>query len=125
MRRPTTLLGLLCGILVAGSGCGAATAVALPALIITNTWSVEGDAQRSFSFQSDNDGEVEGSFTGNESVGFDVENPLTGTWGNGRIRFTVQGNRNGALYQGDFQDLPDRITVSSAGETLVLVRQVN
>jgi hypothetical protein len=115
---------LLAGGLVATlatPGCDPATAIALPALIITNTWGVE-DQEREFSFLSDDDqdgGVTSGSFEGREVVdGFDVHT-LTGTWADGTIEFTTS---DGTDYSGTFEDLPDRLEVSSATEDLVLIR---
>jgi len=112
---------LLAGGLVATLGtyaCDPATAVVLPALIITNTWGVEGQ-DREFSFQSEDDGETHGSFEGTEFVeGFDV-NTLTGTWAEGTVEFTTS---DGTHYSGTFEELPDRLEISSDTEDLVLVR---
>lgn len=117
-----TRASLLAGGLVtslAVSACDPATAVAIPALIITNTWGVEGQ-DRDFSFQSEDDGQTSGSFEGTEFVeGFDV-NTLTGTWADGTVEFTTS---DGTYYSGTFEDdLPDRLEISSETEHLVLVR---
>jgi len=103
---------------LATPGCDPATAIVLPALIITNTWGVEGQ-DRDFSFQSDDDGETHGSFEGTEFVeGFEV-NTLTGTWSEGTVQFTTS---DGTHYSGTFEELPDRLEVSSPTESLVLIR---
>ncbi len=108
------------------AACDSTTA-SLPILIITNTWGVEGDPDRKFSFQSGNDGETSGTFQGFEQLdtpGEFIENELQGSWAGGRIQFTVEGTRNGAEFEGTFHDSPDRLTVTSddLDETLVLVR---
>lgn len=114
-RKAWLLVG---GLVLATPGCDPATAVVLPALIITNTWGVEGQ-DRDFSFQSDDDGETHGSFQGVEFVADQEVNTLTGTWGEGELRFTTS---DGTVYTGTFGDLPDRLVVSSSAETLVLIR---
>lgn len=127
MNVRSRLVGLAAGLALisTNAGCDPATAVSLPILIITNTWSVQGEANRSFSFTSPDDGQDHGSFTGEENVGFDQTNPLTGTWAQGTVTFTVGGARNGAVYTGEFSELPDRLVVSSSAETITLVRNVN
>jgi len=120
IRAKTWLLlgGLLS--MIGAPGCDPATAVALPALIITNTWDVEGQANRSFSFESQNDGEESGTFIGTESEDFEEIHTLTGSWGEGELRFQTDG---GTVYTGTFHDLPSRLVVASSFETLVLNRQ--
>lgn len=116
-----TKAGLLVGglsLALASPGCDPATAVTIPALIITNTWGVE-DQDREFSFQSDDDGETHGSFEGTEFVEGHQVNTLTGTWGGGEVQFTTS---DGTQYAGTFDELPDRLVVSSSTETLVLLR---
>lgn len=98
--------------------CDPVTAVVLPALIITNTWGVEGQ-DRDFSFASNDDGHTHGSFEGTEFVDGSEVNTLTGSWAEGEVRFTTSG---GSTYVGTFGDLPDRLVVSSSTESLVLVR---
>lgn len=112
--------------LLAVPACDSTTAN-VPILIITNTWGVEGDPDRKFSFNSEEDGQASGTFEGFEQLDTPqefIENPLQGSWSNGRIEFTVEGARNGAVFDGTFQDAPDRLTVYSddLNETLVLVR---
>ena len=120
-RRRTARSMLLAGGLVwtvTMSGCDPATAVVLPALIITNTWGVEGQ-DRDFSFQSEDDGETHGTFVGTEFVeGFD-EHTLTGSWAEGTVEFTTD---DGTYYSGTFEELPDRLEISSDTEDLVLIR---
>jgi len=121
MRIRASAMGILAGLSLAvgSSSCDPVTATVLPALIITNSWSVEGQANRYFQFNSDTDGEDHGSFTGSEFVN-DVEvNTLAGTWSEGSLSFTLS---NGTVYSGTFTDLPDRLVVSSSTETLVLLR---
>ena len=119
-RAKTWLLlgGLLS--MIATPGCDPATAIALPALIITNTWDVEGQENRSFSFESSDDGEERGTFIGTESEDFVEIHTLTGSWADGELRFQTDG---GAVYTGTFHDLPNRLVVASSFETLVLNRQ--
>lgn len=112
--------------LLAGSACDPTTA-AVPILIITNTWGVEGDPERKFSFNSEDDGQTSGTFEGFEQLDTPdefIQNPLQGTWSDGTIEFTVEGTRNGAQFEGTFADAPDRITIYSEdlNETLVIVR---
>lgn len=107
----------------ATTNCDPATAVALPAIIITNTWDVVGQDGRSFSFASAEDGEVHGTFTGSENLPDGSEVPLTGAWASGEVRFTVQGAPHSTTYQGTFTDLTNRFTVASPGETITLQRQ--
>lgn len=124
MRTPTLTLTLMAGMLFIG-GCSDSTGLALPELVITNTWDVEGDPDRDFSFQANTDEPgTSGTFTGTEFVGA-VENPLSGSWGNGELTFTVGGTRDDAVYYGTFTNLTNRITVSTSGETITLVRQTN
>lgn len=119
--RNRTKAGLLVGglsLALVAPGCDPATAVTIPALIITNTWGVE-DQDREFSFQSDDDGETHGSFDGTEFVQGSEVNTLTGTWAEGEVQFTTS---DGSTYVGTFHDLPDQLVVSSSTETLTLVR---
>jgi hypothetical protein len=120
MLHPTKAMLLAGGLIttLAMPGCDPATAVAIPALIITNTWGVEGQ-DRDFSFQSDDDGKTSGSFEGTEFVGGSDVNTLTGTWAEGTVEFTTS---DGTYYSGTFDELPDRLQVSSATENLVLIR---
>lgn len=121
MRMRMSVMGLVAGLglALASSSCDPATAVALPALIITNSWSVEGQANRYFQFNSNDDGQDHGTFTGSEFVD-DVEvNTLTGTWSEGYLQFNLS---DGTVFSGTFDELPDRLVVSSSSETLVLVR---
>jgi hypothetical protein len=95
-------------------------------IIITNGWFVEGQPDRLFFFESDQDGRTSGVFTGREEIRSaegDVLNDVEGFWENGRIEFTVGGSRGGALYTGAFRNLPRRFTVQSndANETIVLM----
>lgn len=125
MRIHTKTLILIGGIILVGGGCSDTTALPLPELIITNTWDVEGDLDRDFSFTADTDEPAtSGTFSGTEFIEFD-ENPLTGSWSNGEVTFTVGGTRNNEVYYGTFTDLANRITVSSNSETITLVRQTN
>ncbi|MDZ7779971.1 MAG: hypothetical protein U5R14_08585 [Gemmatimonadota bacterium] len=118
MRMRTTAWLLVGGLSLSTPGCDPATAVVLPALIITNTWGVE-DQDRDFSFESTDDGETHGSFEGTEFVEGEEVNTLTGSWAEGEVRFTTS---DGTDYTGTFEDLPDRLVVASSAETLVLVR---
>lgn len=122
MRTHTKTLTLLGMIAIIGGGCSDTIGLPLPELVITNSWDVEGDPDRSFNFTAVTDEPAtSGTFTGDEFVGND-DNPLNGSWGNGEIAFTVGGTRN-EVYNGTFTNLPDRITVSSNSETITLVRQ--
>lgn len=122
--RATTKGWLLAGALLLGvttPGCDPVTAAALPALIITNTWDVEGDENRDFGFTSSDDGETSGTFVGSEFVNGEEVHTLTGAWSEGAVSFTLS---SGAAYTGTFHDdLPDRLVVSSSAETVVLIRQ--
>lgn len=120
----TAGLGLGFFVAIGLVGCDSGTGLNLPSIIITNTWSVQGDHDRSFSFTSDDDGDERGTFTGEESVGFDTH-PLAGAWAEGEVEFIVGGDRGGVVYRGTFHNLPDQLTVQSFGETIVLVRDVN
>lgn len=60
-----------------------------PIVIISQNWADEADPTHTFQFNSNDDGEREGTFDGDEQFdGVDVY-PLTGSWGNGHIVFTV------------------------------------
>lgn len=109
--------------LLGASACDSTTA-SLPVLIITNSWGVEGDPDRSFIFQSQDDGETSGTFDGFEELEQgNIQNELEGSWQDGQIQFIVGGTRNDAVYEGTFSDSPDRLTVHSddLDETLVLI----
>lgn len=124
MTCGTTRALILAGALTLGAttpGCDPATAVALPTLIITNTWDVEADETRDFGFTSADDGKTSGSFVGSEFVDGQEVHSLTGSWSDGALSFSLS---SGAVFTGTFHDdLPDRLVVSSSAETLVLRRQ--
>lgn len=123
MRSSISTVAALLAIF-ASAGCDTNEGLTLPAISITNTWDVEGEENRDFGFTSTDDGRTEGTFTGTEFVGLEDENPLTGWWAGGEIRFTVQRTGQQAVYSGTIpEDLPDRFTVHSNAETITLVRQ--
>ena len=79
----------LCLVAFGTTGCSSDDEASDPIVIISQNWADEADPTHTFQFNSADDGEREGTFDGFEQFdGLDVY-PLTGTWGNGHIVFTV------------------------------------
>jgi len=123
-------LGLWClvGVLAFGTAsCESATGVSPPVLVITMTWDVEGQEGRRFSFsaeQDDSQGLEAGTFTGTE---FSVAPPdsydFTGSWANGQIQIIVERPGGNVTYTATFDyDRPNRLTLHSSQETIVIVQ---
>ncbi len=127
MRHRPAVIALLVGMALMNSSCEPTTAVAVPVLVITATWDVEGQEGRSFTFsadQDDSEGLEWGTFDGSENREdlFEFYN-LEGSWENGEIEFTVDRSGVQTRYTGTFtQDRPSRLTFYSSGETIVLVQ---
>lgn len=126
--RVTIHRGLVVGLLaLALAGCDSTSQPAPlpgPIITITNSWVDQADADHTFDFQSDDDGQTEGTFVGNEFQNFADVGGLTGNWKDGEIEFTVD-RASGAevTYQGTFtEESPDRLTFTHGQETLELVR---
>jgi len=124
MPNRTMALTLVLGMTVATTSCDPATAVAVPVLVITATWQVEGQEDRFFAFsadQDDSEGLESGTFTGSEEVDGIDTGALTGWWANGQIQFTLQRDEGAVDYSASFNhDRPTRLTFHSAAETIVL-----
>ncbi len=127
MRHRSATLILMAGLALTTASCDPASTVAVPVLVITATWEVEGQEGRSFRFdaeQDDSEGLELGSFEGSETV----EHPfafydLTGSWADGHLQFTVERPGGNVQYTGTFyEDRPTRLTMQSHGETIVLTQ---
>ena len=94
----------------------------LPALTVSGTWSVDGAADRSFSFTSENDGRISGTLEGTESRGADSA-PLSGQWIEGELSVTVQWPGQSVTYTASFdEDNPTSLILVSTQETLMITR---
>ena len=75
----------------------------LPVLTISMTWGVVGDADRSFSFSSDDDGAISGFVEGTENRGGE-QAPLSGSWVEGVLTFTVEWPQQSVTYRAEFEE---------------------
>lgn len=111
--------------LVALTACGGGSPTGpstFPVVIITNTWNDESDGNHQFALVSDDDGEMSGTFSGTELTPDFQEFALVGSWGQGRISFTVDRDPD-ATYSGVYTtDNPTRLEFTSAVGALVLVQ---
>ena len=115
----SSLLAML--LVVAACSSDDDPAPAAPILTITNTWVVEGGANHSFNFVSSEDGELEGTFFGEEATPDGGDFDLDGTWTNGRITFTVERDET-VTYTARFsEDNPTRLVFESDAGQLVLL----
>lgn len=74
---------------LAAAGCGSDDDEVNPIVTITNNWADESDPTHTFQFNSTDDGERAGTYTGDEQFNGVNTYPLTGSWGNGRVIFIV------------------------------------
>jgi hypothetical protein len=99
-----------------------------PIIVITNAWLDDANSNHVFNFESNDDGESEGTFEGFEVEDVTVfggeEHELTGSWANGRVEFTVDRNGVSTTYEATFtEENPDRLSFTAGSETLVLVKE--
>jgi hypothetical protein len=115
------LVSLALALALGLSACDPGT-LDLPILTISMTWGVDGDADRSFSFSSENDGEISGTVEGSENRGGESA-PLSGYWVEGRLTFTVQWPGGAVMYRADFdEDNPTSLVIVSSQETLLITQ---
>ncbi len=123
--RSLTLIATLAA--AAGqTACADPATLAATFILITNTWDDVANPGHTFSFVSQNDGQTSGQFTGTEFVnaqdftGF----PLTGSWAQGQISFTVQRSSGAVTYRGVMPvDGLNELTFNSSAGQLRLRRQ--
>lgn len=97
-----------------------------PIIVITNTWVEESNLQHAFGLESDDDGESEGTFVGEEETPQGDLHPLTGHWGDGAIQFTVERDGTATTYEATFtEENPDRLVFTAGEGDLVLVREAS
>ena len=119
----------LIAILTAAAGqtaCADPISLAATFILITNTWDDVDRPGRTFSFTSQDDGQTSGQFTGTEFVNAQdfTGYPLTGSWSQGRISFTVTRPTGNITYSGIMAtDGLDQLTFSSSAGQLRLRRQ--
>jgi hypothetical protein len=127
MRRRGAVMCLILGLGLVSTSCEPTTAVAIPVLVITATWDVQGQEGRRFSFsaeQDDSQGLESGTFTGTEFTvdPFDTHD-FTGSWANGQLQMVVDRPGGNVTYTATFDyDRPDRLTLHSSQETIVIVQ---
>jgi hypothetical protein len=115
------LMSLSLSLVLGLSACDPGTLV-LPILTISMTWGVDGDADRSFSFSSEDDGKISGNVEGSENRGGESA-PLSGYWVEGRLTFTVQWPGGAVTYRADFEeDNPTSLIIVSNQETLTITQ---
>jgi len=108
------------------SGCGGDDPVdpgdgPPPIITVTNSWGVEGEDDRFFFFQSDDDGEDTGTFVGDEDTPEGDFWDLSGAWAEGEISFTVERDED-VVYTASFgSDNPNRLVFTGGGEEVVLL----
>jgi hypothetical protein len=127
MLNRTLVATLLLGSSLATTSCDPVTAVAVPVLVISATWDVQGDPDRTYTFRAvedDSEGLTKGTFTGSENVTTAPDDyDLTGWWANGNIEFTVQRPGGNVVFTAKFHhDRPSQLTFTSAQETIVLLQ---
>jgi len=128
MRRSTLRSIALGAMFTAAAGLQACDPATLAAtfIFITNTWEDVAEPGHTFSLTSQDDGETSGQFTGTEFVNVQDQNgfPLTGSWGEGRISFTVQRATGSVQYSGVMPtDGLDQLTFTSSAGRLTIRRQ--
>lgn len=130
-KRCVAVLLLLLGWVSLGSDCGGdggggmSGSLSGGTLIPSNAWTVAGDANREIFIQSDDDGETEGDFTGEERfLDSTPSNPLSGSWANGTIGFTVSRSSGDETYVATWTgDNPQQLefTSETSGDKLTLL----
>ncbi|MCI0436778.1 MAG: hypothetical protein L0271_24535 [Gemmatimonadetes bacterium] len=106
--------------------CGDPATLAATFIFITNTWEDVNDPGHTFGLNSQDDGETAGQFTGTEfvSVNDNVGFPMTGSWAEGRISFTVQRATGAVTYSGVMPtDGLNELTFTSPAGQLRIRRQ--
>lgn len=94
-------------------------------IVISAAWEEVGNVGHTFFFTAVNDGGTEGTFTGDEfETPTSQENPVTGTWAQSRIQFTVTRTAGATTYSGEFTSATDLLNLqSSRGGTLTIRRR--
>jgi len=118
-----SLVSLVLALALGLSACDPGT-LDLPVLTISMTWNVDGDSAHTFSFMSDNDGEISGTVEGTENrPGESEPAPLSGHWVEGQLTFTVQWPQGSVTYKADFDyDNPTSLVIVSPQETLMITQ---
>jgi|GEM_PF-3953808 len=88
-RIPNRLFALALSALLVTAACDDSTGVSGPPIVISATWQVEGEQDRSFFFRSPDDGQRTGVLTGLEQTPDGNDRPLGGHWAGGRVEITV------------------------------------
>lgn len=120
-RRGVALLPIVFALTLGLSACDSGS-LDLPILTISMTWGVQGDSDRSFSFSSDEDGEISGFVEGTENRGGDSA-PFAGSWVEGVLTFTVEWPQQSVTYRAEFDDdNPTSLMLVSGHESLVITQ---
>jgi hypothetical protein len=118
-RRGVTALAL--ALTLGLSACDPGSLV-LPLLTVSMTWSVEGDPDRSFSFQSEDDGQISGTLDESTENRGGESAPLSGGWVEGVLTFTVQWPQP-VTWRAEFEeDNPTSLIIVSDDETLTITQ---
>ncbi len=106
-----------------GGGGSPTSPSVYPIMIITNSWAEETQSDHVFNLVSNDDGKMEGSFQGDETLPDSTTFDVAGSWKQGTVTMTTT-RLPGTTFRAPFtQDSPTRLEFSiSSGGKLVLVR---
>lgn len=118
--RAVVVVPYACICLMLGGCADGGASIALYYVVISNMWSVQGQPDRVFSFQSNDDNKTEGSFSGTEDAGDGNFYPVSGSWADNEVEFVSDRNPGVKYFATVSENAPSALTFESTIETITM-----